>query len=368
LFIGILFSIVACLFIYFTIGLSKLNSIMGNNIDTSTIIKQIKPSIVTIKIVESSTGSGIVVTEDGFIVTNAHVMKEKSAVAIFSDGSRTEAQLVMLDEENDFVLVIATVEKDYQFLTLGDSNKCSEGDTVISAGAPLSLEFSFTKGIVSSTNRMLPFLRARLIQTNAANNPGNRVGPLNNSNGEVIGINFLKLVNLSAEGIGFAIAINGVKNHIKKKQQMSDMELTKAIARENKKLVEYNLIPNNDEMNKMKDRALEEQWEGGGRRREFNEKVETANRDLQEQKERAEKRLQEEAEQLRRRQQESAEARRRSLSDCLQSATNRYQGIWNDYCKIMNQQDNCALSSNIAGVLEQRQGQLLNECYRLNPL
>jgi hypothetical protein len=93
-----------------------------------------------------------------------------------------------------------------------------------------------------------------------------------------------------------------------------------------------------------------------------------ANRDLQEEKEKAEKRLQEEAEQHRRRLQENAEARRKSLAECLQSATNQYQGTWNEYCKKLNQQDNCALPSNIGNVLEQRHSQMRNdECYRLNP-
>jgi hypothetical protein len=272
----------------------------------------------------------------------------------------------MLDEERDFALVKTTTKRDYQFLILGDSDRCSEGDTVIAAGAPLSLEFSFTKGIISSTKRSLPFLSARLIQTDAAINPGNSGGPLINSSGEVIGINFLKLANLSVEGIGFAIAINDVKNHIDKKQQMSDMELTSAIDREEKKLLEYSNMPN-DEMNEMKDKVLEEQWERERRWREFNEKVEAANRDLLKQKQKAEARLREEAEQLRIRQQEYLEARRKSLAECLQSATNQYQGIWNEYCKKLNQQDNCPLPSNTAGVLEQRHGQMRNECYRLNP-
>jgi len=274
--------------------------------------------------------------------------------------------LVMLDEEKDFALLKAKANRDYPFLALGDNNKCSEGDPVVAAGAPLSLEFSFTKGIISSTKRSLPFLNANLIQTDAAINPGNSGGPLINSNGEVIGINFLKLANLAIEGIGFAIAINDVKKHIVNKRQMSDVELTSAIDREEKKLLEYNQMPN-DDVSKMKDKILEEQWERERRRREFNEKVEAANRDLQEQKAKAERRLQEEAEQYRRRLQENAEARRKFLTDCLQGATNQYQGIWNEYCKKSNQQDNCALPSNIAGALEQRHSQTRNECYRLNP-
>jgi S1-C subfamily serine protease len=366
LLVSISILVAAGLFFYFTIGLSTLNRIKGNDIDTSSIIKQIKPSIVTIKMGDSGTGSGFVVSSDGYIVTNGHVMKEKNAIVIFSDGFKTEVDLVMLDEEKDFALLKAKANRDYPFLALGDNNKCSEGDPVVAAGAPLSLEFSFTKGIISSTKRSLPFLNANLIQTDAAINPGNSGGPLINSNGEVIGINFLKLANLAIEGIGFAIAINDVKKHIVNKRQMSDVELTSAIDREEKKLLEYNQMPN-DDVSKMKDKILEEQWERERRRREFNEKVEAANRDLQEQKAKAERRLQEEAEQYRRRLQENAEARRKFLTDCLQGATNQYQGIWNEYCKKSNQQDNCALPSNIAGALEQRHSQTRNECYRLNP-
>jgi len=111
----------------------------------------------------------------------------------------------------------------------------------------------------------------------------------------------------------------------------------------------------------------EEQWEQERKRREFNEKVEAANKDLREQKENAEKRLQEEAEQQRKRFQDIVEAKRRSLSECLQNAANQYQGVWNEYCKKLNQQDNCSLPSGAATVLEQRYSQMRNECYRLNP-
>lgn len=358
--------IITGVLLYFSGVFSRIGFQKEKEIDTASIIKKIKPSVVMLKIGELGTGSGFVISRDGYIVTNAHVMREKNGIAIFSDGFRTDVQLIMLDEEKDFALVKATVDRVYPFLIMGDSSKCSDGDTVIAAGAPLSLEFSFTKGIISSTKRSVPFLNANLIQTDAAINPGNSGGPLINNDGEVIGINFLKLANLAVEGIGFAIAINDVKGHVDKKQQMSESELILAIAREEMKLEEYSQMPN-EEIKKIKDRTLEEQWEKERRRREFNEKVEVANRDLQEQKEKAEKRLQEEAEQHSRRLQENAEARRRSLAGCLQSATNQYQESWNEYCKKYNQQENCSLPYNTAGLLEQRHSQLRNECYRLNP-
>jgi hypothetical protein len=276
----------------------------------------------------------------------------------------------MLDEERDFALVKAATNREYAFLTLGDSTKCSEGDTVIAAGAPLSLEFSFTKGIISSTKRSLPFLQAHLIQTDAAINPGNSGGPLVNTQGEVVGVNFFKVLKfekLAVEGIGFAIAINDVKAHIEKKQQMSDVELTQAMAREMKIIEEVSQAPLTEEIKKMKEQAIEEQWERERRRRELNEKVEVVNKDLQEQKQRIEKRLQEEADQHRRRSQETAEARNKALNECLQRATNQYQGSWNEYCKKYNQQDNCSLPYNAASLLQQRLGQWRDECIRLYP-
>ncbi len=362
----IIFLIIVGIFIFLKNGLIDLGRVNKTEIDTAPIVKKIKPAIVTIKIGDLGTGSGFAVSKDGYIVTNAHVMREKSAVAIFSDGFQTEINLVYLDEERDFALVKAEIARNYYFLQLGDSNKCSEGDTVIAAGAPLSFEFSFTKGIISSTNRSLPFLSAKLIQTDAAINPGNSGGPLINGNGEVIGINFLKLANMAVEGIGFAISINDVKNYINNKQLMSDAELTSAIARAEKKLDEYNQMPN-DEINKMKDKIIEEQWERERRRKEFNEKVEAANRDLQEQKEKVEKQLYDEAEQLRRRQRESVEVKRKSLTDCIQNAVYQHQNAWNEQCKKFNQQDNCSLPANIAAIFEQRHHQVRNECYRLNP-
>ena len=363
--IFVLFLLSFSLVLFFKSSFFKTTHTGSSDIDTSFVIRKIKPSIVTIKTDDFGTGSGFVVSKDGFIATNAHVMKQKNAVAIFSDGFKTDVRLVMLDAEKDFALVKAVGNKTYSYLSLGDSNNCQEGDTVIAAGAPFSLEFSFTKGIISSMKRSLPFLNARLIQTDAAINPGNSGGPLINGNGDVIGINSLKITDSAIEGIGFAIAINDVKQYIDKKQPMSDNQLNEAMDRAHKKLLEYARMPD-EETNRARERAIEEQWERERRHREFNEKVEAANRDLREQKENAEKRLREEVEQQKKRLQEIAEAKKRSLSECLRGTTNRYQSAWNEYCKKQNLQDNCALPSGVAAVLEQRHGQMRNECYRLN--
>ncbi len=320
---AILFAIVSAGVFFYSSGSSvKKTFSKPKEGDTAGLIKMIKPSIVTIRVGEKGTGSGFVVSKDGYIVTNAHVMRDKSAAATFSDGSSTEIKLVMLDEERDFALVKAVKQKEYPFLQLGDSSRCSEGDAVIAAGAPFSLEFSFTKGIISSSKRSAPFLQASLIQTDAAINPGNSGGPLINHNGEVIGINFLKVSQEIAQGIGFAIAINDVKTYIEKKQHMTDDELDQAMTRTVKKLGEMNLLPEGA-TNRSKDKAIEAQWE--------------------------------------------RERRRKALVDCLEVANNHYQENWNVYCKEAREKESCPVPYHVADFLERRRTQNRNDCYRFNP-
>ncbi len=310
--------------LYYSLGLpTKKTAGMSREGDTASLIREIKPSIVTIKVGEQGTGSGFVVSKDGYIVTNAHVMREKGATATFSDGFSTEISLVMLDEDKDFALVKAVAKRDYAALKVGDSGLCSEGDPVIAAGAPLSLEFSFTKGIISSTRRSVPFLSAALIQTDAAINPGNSGGPLINYNGEVIGINFLKVSNEIAQGIGFAIAINDVKGYIRKKQHMSDDELDQALSREDKKLREIRQLPEDGGNSRSRDKAIEAQWE--------------------------------------------RERRRKALVDCLEASNNSYQEQWNAYCKEARERDGCPVPYQVADLLERRRMQNRNECYRAYP-
>ncbi|OPY82051.1 MAG: putative periplasmic serine endoprotease DegP-like precursor [Syntrophorhabdus sp. PtaU1.Bin153] len=356
--------------VYFSGTLMKIMSSRQKELDTASIIKQIKPGIVTISIQDSTRGSGFVVSKDGYIVTNAHVMGEKEGTVVFADGSRTNVKLIMLDEERDFALLKATTARDYAFIKIGDSTRCSEGDAVIAAGSPLLLESSFTKGIVSSTGRSFPFLQASLIQTDAAINPGNSGGPLINHSGEVIGINSLKFSGGKIEGIGFAIAINDVKHHIAAKQPMTDDELTRALDRAEKKVQEVSRWRNEETMREektMKDKIIEDQWERERRRKELSDRVEEVRKDLQEKRETAEKRLQDEYEQQRRRLQENAELRRKALSECLQGATQNYQWAWNQECERHNKQQNCPLPYSAATILEQRLAQSRNECYRLYP-
>ncbi len=334
--------------------------------DISLLVKTVKPAIVTILTEDTPRGSGFLVSKDGYIVTNAHVMREKTGKAAFSDGSSADVSLVFVDPEMDFALLKAAGGRTYPYLNLGNSASCSEGDTVIAAGTPLSFETTFTRGIISAVRRSFPAYKAAFIQTDAALSPGNSGGPLINMKGDVIGINSLKISGASVEGMGFAVSINDVKSHIQAKQQMSDADLTRQLAYMEKKMEEMNQW-RDPATKKVKDKIVEEQWEQERRRREFYNRVDEANRDLNAQKEREERKIHEEGEKYRAQIKESMESRRKALSDCLQNAQAYYMNSWSESCRSLNLEGQCRLPSSTAQILEQRHMQSRNECFRLYP-
>ncbi len=283
----------------FFFGFSRFNPFRSTRAnDLSVIIKAVKPAIVTIITDDRPRGSGFLISKDGYIATNAHVMREKTGKVSLSDGSVLDVDLVLLDPDRDFALLKTKGSRDYPYLAIGDSSKVSEGETVIAAGTPLSFETTFTRGIISSSRRSFPAYKASFIQTDAALSPGNSGGPLINLAGDAIGINTLKISGLNVEGMGFAVSINDVKQHIVSRQHMSDSDLTRELARTEKKIEEMNQwrddASRGDEK-RLKDRVVEEQWERERRRRELADRVNEANRDLMEQKEKEERRLREEA-------------------------------------------------------------------------
>lgn len=160
-----------------------------------------------------SMGSGVVVSEDGYILTNHHVVGEKSDIYVtLSDGRTASGKKTWSNEALD-IAIIKIEESGLVPAVLGDSASLAVGESVLAVGNPLSLQFqrTVTAGIVSATNRILYLsengsLMENLIQTDASINPGNSGGPLINMKGEVIGINTVKARD--AEGMGFAIAIN----------------------------------------------------------------------------------------------------------------------------------------------------------------
>ena len=164
----------------------------------------------------ASAGSGFVLTKDGYIVTNYHVVKDGETVKVtMYNGDEYEAKYVGGDEDYD-IAVIKVEAQDLQAVTLGDSSSLNVGDHVLAIGNPLGeLTFSMSGGMVSCVNRAInvdgtPF---NMIQTDASINPGNSGGPLFNQYGEVVGIvsaKYSSTGNESVEGLGFAIPINDV--------------------------------------------------------------------------------------------------------------------------------------------------------------
>lgn len=161
-----------------------------------------------------SQGSGFLVSADGYIMTNAHVVKGADKItAVLNDGREIDAVLVGADSQTD-VAVVKIEGNDFPFLKLGNSDDIEIGEWVIAIGSPFQLEASVTVGIVSAKGRQNLKITdfEDFIQTDAAINPGNSGGPLINLNAEVIGIN-TAIVSRSGGymGIGFAIPSNLVK-------------------------------------------------------------------------------------------------------------------------------------------------------------
>ena len=167
---------------------------------------------------QRASGSGVIISQDGYIVTNNHVVdNEKSLAVIFADGSRHDATLIGTDPVMDLA-VIKVKDAVPAVATLGDSGILQPGETVIAIGSPLGdLKNSVTVGVVSALNRSVGADAPEgLIQTDAAINHGNSGGPLVNLHGQVIGINTLVVRGNSptgdqAEGLGFSIPSNAVK-------------------------------------------------------------------------------------------------------------------------------------------------------------
>ena len=163
-------------------------------------------------------GSGFVVREDGYIATSNHVVAKVNKVrVVLRDGRLVDATIVGRDPSRDFALLKISEKIELKPLKLGDSDKLKVGQIVLAIGNPLGLEGppTVTMGVISALNRTIKspsVVLENLIQTDAAINPGNSGGPLVNLNGEVIGIN--TAIIPFAQGIGFAIPINSVKDSL----------------------------------------------------------------------------------------------------------------------------------------------------------
>ncbi|AWK50634.1 serine protease [Clostridium beijerinckii] len=171
-------------------------------------------------------GSGFIINEEGYILTNYHVISSAKEITVtLSDNTEVSATVVNYDAEKDIAMIkLKEGTKVPAISELGDSDEIYPGAEVIAIGTPLSKNFAqtLTKGVISGSNRTIEGqsgTSVNLIQTDAAINPGNSGGPLVNAKGQVIGINSMKIGTesvgtTSIEGIGFAIPINEVKNKI----------------------------------------------------------------------------------------------------------------------------------------------------------
>ena len=167
-------------------------------------------------------GSGFIINEEGYILTNYHVIQGAQEISVtLSNDVTTTAQIVNYDENQDVAMIKITDEsvKIPATVELGDSDSLQPGEEVIAIGTPLSTELSstVTKGIISATSRSVAVesgVTMNLIQTDAAINAGNSGGPLVNTKGEVVGINSSKISGEAVEGIGFSIPINDIKDKI----------------------------------------------------------------------------------------------------------------------------------------------------------
>lgn len=220
-----------------TESITKENNLNTDNLTTTSIPKtsitevaeKVGPAVVGISTTKSnwmdstsseSAGSGIVFDSDGYIVTNQHVIEGGTKIMVsLPNGKKAEAKVIGQDAKTDLA-VLKVEEKGLTTAKFGNSDSIRVGDSVIAIGNPLGEKFagSVTSGIVSAKQREMTMQEQgytrtyNVIQTDASINPGSSGGALLNANGEVIGINTLKIS--SAEGMGFAIPINEAKTII----------------------------------------------------------------------------------------------------------------------------------------------------------
>ena len=203
--------------------------VTGGELSTVEISKKVGPAVVgiTSKIqstmsffntpMESEgTGSGIIISSDGYIVTNNHVIEGASSVSVtLNTGAEYEAKVISADSRTDLAVVKIVPEEQLTVAELGDSSAIEVGERAIAIGNPLGMEFfgSTTQGIISAINRTITVDNRTMsvIQTDAAINEGNSGGALVNAYGKVIGINAVKISSSTVEGMGFAIPISEAK-------------------------------------------------------------------------------------------------------------------------------------------------------------
>jgi S1-C subfamily serine protease len=186
------------------------------------IFEKSEESVVQVNVLRGESdggmGSGFVYSEDGYVITNQHVVRDAQKVTVtFLDGESYIGDVIGTDQDLDIAVVKVSPSNTYlQPIKIGDSSKLKVGERIAAIGNPFGLSGSMTSGIVSQIGRLLPqesgYSIPDVIQTDAAINPGNSGGPLINMKGEVVGINTaIQSATGEFSGIGFAVPSNTVK-------------------------------------------------------------------------------------------------------------------------------------------------------------
>jgi serine protease Do len=172
----------------------------------------------------SALGSGFVISEDGLVVTNNHVIEQADEIEVeFFNGDTLAAEIIGTDPKTDIALLRVKSDKPLPFVSFGDSDTARVGDWVLAMGNPLGQGFSLSAGIVSARNRALSGTYDDYIQTDAAINRGNSGGPLFNLDGDVVGVNTAILSPTGGSiGIGFSMASNVVKRVVDQLEQYGE--------------------------------------------------------------------------------------------------------------------------------------------------
>jgi serine protease Do len=190
--------------------------------DFSDVIEDSIQSVVTVK-TNVGQGTGFIITKDGFIITNAHVLSGGKTVETLN-YEQDEIETSFIGYNSDLDLALLKITGEYTPLKFADSDDVQIGEKVIAIGNPLGLQFSVSQGIVSGIHREGPNGLEAYIQTDAALNPGNSGGPLINTGGKVIGINNFK--SSSGESLGFALESNYIIDAV---NEISQKELNRTI-------------------------------------------------------------------------------------------------------------------------------------------
>lgn len=207
----------------------------------------------------TSTGSGFAYKKDSksaYIITNEHVISGAKTVKIVNASGETyDATVLGSDEYADIAVLKTDVSNVSKIAEIGDSSKIEIGDTIFTVGSPLGEQYfgTVTKGIISGKNRMVGSSNSLLevIQTDAAINEGNSGGPLVNINGEVIGVNSMKIATTNIEGMGFSIPINTVMSYVDRLEKGETIErpvlgITMSDISNTWQLYRYGIIVNSD--------------------------------------------------------------------------------------------------------------------------